>query len=600
MVNRSFSDRPAARLAAFSFLLVLTGCGGSSSSSSDSGPGPGPGTGGGLTGDVSGAAELYFFTAGATLGATKKLFAVDPDNPANGVMVEQQIVNNYIASNETSAGSSPDNHLPNARNLPRGVISAELGVDGMNGPLSSVSHPWVVYNKPNGHLYRVSAVGDTPSPEQISNETDAEALCGAAIIPHYESPLDSLLLYQIPEEDTGDKDCGTSTWKLTTVGAGSGETPVQLYDDPVNQGGRIIPVHDWSTGAPEGVVAHAQPDDGSSTRDVIRFFADGTSESLASDVDDFFTLDRVGEDGVHLFNMDGVFVSYQPDPSGTHELTTVGGISSINQNIGGQHTARVGDNLIIVDGDQDRLLRFDPAVDEVTEVSPLPDLEESIYVRVVSTHDNIVAWVYTFWEDPDDLLNDNRIARLSSYDLDTSSYQGELVEIDPQGTTIFPSVQLNRRFSVVSEKAPGGLVFYNDFDANPSGPGDAVAVDIATGNEAARISGSEWWGYTWSRDIPIAGRAVGNLLIADFQEEKLKARSAGDPQLNTEVVFENTPEDLERVSVQSYGSRTLGGMISDGSTSDSRVMLFMDLLDGNSLTRLTDDIYGLARPVPFY
>ncbi|MFV8836173.1 hypothetical protein [Aquisalimonas sp.] len=583
----------AAILSAISVALggCFGGSGSSSSSDSDDGGSTEPPTVTDPIRDVSGAESLLYFTTGATSGETKTLSALDADSPDHQVIVADEIANNYQASGRTSSGSSPSNHHPNARNLPLGLYTADVGSDGLDGELTDVHHPLVVYNTPDGHLYRASATGNDPDPQRISSETDAGVVCGAALVPDFEEPLDAVLLYQTAIEDPdGNKTCDATSepwregeWKVVRVGDDDTVPPWEVFDHPAEETYSIVPFQDWDDGSAEGFLISADVPDGPG--EITKWFtADGTaSGTIDHPARDFEVVERVGPNGKQIVNLGGLIYTYT---FGEDDWDSVGGNRSVGSFDGAQHAVRVDNDVIMVASDTGQLLRIDGETgqsDQIHEVS-----EWAGATRIVGATDDRIALISTV--DEGDGTGQNYVAKLWSFGLNDSSVN-ELTTLENEDSTIFPPVQVDRRFPIASERAPEGWIFISDFAER-----EAVAIHMS-GSGEYRIPNAEWWGQTWAPDISVTGREAQRVLLADMEAGALRSRAADDPRVGTEVTF-NTPADLSRTDlVGGFDSRTLAGM----TTADSdRDMLYLDGTDGNSLTRLTDTPEGLARPVPFF
>ena len=573
--------------------LALGGClgGGSSSSDNDNGGSNGPPTVTDPINDISGAESLLYFTTGATSGETKTLYALDAERPDHQVIVAEQVVNNYEASGRTSSESSPPNSLPNTRNLPLGLHTADVGPEGLDGELTDVHHPLVVYNTPDGHLYRASAVGDDPDPQQISSETDAGVICGAALVPDYQDPLDAVLLYQTATENAdGNRTCDATVepwregeWKVVRVGDGDTVDPWEVFDHPTEETYSIVPFQNWDDGSADGFVILANVPDGPGK--VTKWFtADGTdSGTIDRPGRDFEVVERVGPDGKQVVNQSGYLYTYT---FGEDDWESVGGERFVGLYDGAQHAVRVDNDVLMVDSDTGQLLRIDGESGQSTEIHQHSDWEGA--TRIVGATEDRIALVSTL--DAGDASSQNYVARLWSFGLNDSSVV-ELATLENADSTIFPPVQVDRRFPIASERAPEGWIFISDFAER-----EAVAIHIS-GSGEYRIPNSEWWGQTWASRIPVTGREAQRVLLADLGAGELRSRAADDPRVGTEVTF-NTPADLYRADlVGGFDNRTVAGMVSAESGRD---ILYLDMADGNSLTRITDTPEGLARPVPFF
>lgn len=576
--------------------IVLAGCLGGGGGGGGGNSGGGGGGGSDIidqpSGDVSGAQELYYFTTGNQMANTKSLIAMDPDAPGNQVVVEPDVVNNHSASNETAFPSAPGRHIPNARTLPLGVFSANVGPDGMNGDITDVSHPYVVYNTPDGYLYRANTVGDDPDPQRISSESGADIVCGAAITPDFTDPADAVLVYQIAGGSEANRTCASSTWRMVRVGDDAQTAPVDVFPgEEIQQGGSIIPIQDWDTGAAAGFLAYVELV-GAGSGLIQRVYADGTSDSVVlGTTGTLHVLERIGPDGIMLFNHSGSLTSY--DPAGPQELNAVTGDSTVTNETGGEDAVRVAGRIMIADGGQGRLLEYDPATNAATEIHDQANWENAI-TRIVGATDDYVAWVYTYDELEGDPLDQNYRAELRSYNIAAGTSM-HLMTLDNGGSTIFPSVQLNRRFPVFADEAANGWLFINDFDNQK-----AVALNMVSQTQH-EIDQAEWWGYTWSRTIGTIGRVAERVLALDYdvaggqlQSLDFRARDADDPTTLTQVSFA-PPAELERVDFTGYGSRTLSGMIRSDAGTD---MLFFDLETDGGLIQVSDTQESLSRPVP--
>lgn len=595
-------------LAPASLGLMLVACGGGGGGS-DAGGGDSNGSGDDPIvydpppelSDVAGATSLLFYTVGERDSGRLRLVAVDADNPERQAEVESAIVENFAASGET-AGNKPSPYHADARNLPLGVHAGEIGTDGMRGTVTNINHPYVVYNKPDGHLYRVATYNGDLEPVRISTESEAQIVCGATIVPDYTDPLDALLVYQIPAEG---QDCMTSVWRMTSIGAGSGDYASDLFDAPVVGGANIIPIQDWDTGVASGFLALTG--DGVMTR----FFADDRAPVTVEngiDTANFQVLERSDPDGRILMSVGSSHkpVVYLPKEN---RLEDVGGEIFFGPGTTASNTARIRGGLVIADVDNDlpgpgtrQLLRYDPDKNELTVeysgwgtgvVEAGVNETDTRAVRIVGVHESWVAWAFRAADpsdaDPSDA--DQLVAQLESYNLETGTSL-TLATVTPRQFDMLSDNQLSEYFPVSTEVADQGWVLYSDFVEE-----ETVAVDIASGNKSAL---GPWpiLGQTWSTSIEPSGRTAMHVLFADGSRGVFRSRAVGNPFAGSEQVFDSSAlQIIDHTGLSGFGNKALMGIKRIGGYHD---VMFIDITDGNSLRLLSDGDYAIARPVAFY
>jgi len=590
----------------------LSACGGGSGSSSgNDNPQSGNGNIEETGGDLSGAEQLLFYTVGESDTGQVALRAVDADQPANVAEIESAITENYAASEGTLSQFAPSYTQPDPRNLPLGVRTGSVGQDGMDGTVSDIHHPWVIYNKPDGHLYRVATNNGVPEPERISSESEAGVVCGAALVPDYDNPLDALLVYQLPAQGT---DCSTREWRMTAIDATEADAPHTLFPGTgLAGGGNIVPLQDWNSGAAIGFLT-ATEEAGSGDWALTRFDADGNADHIADlQAHALRVLERTGPDGRLLINNHGTPQFYDPSEQGPAALVDVDPDFEFDGGVDAANVARMADGTLVIADvytpewdagelptNESRLIRLDPEDD----TNPFDVLHEGWgdpesataqmttgTTRIVGVYGDHVAWVYRS-TDPDD--PNQRVAQLASYNISSNHFQ-ELATLQPAGFDSFVPVQLGRYFPVASEVADDGWILFNDYGAETPG---AVAVNI-TDQTTNPMPLLEVWTQTWATSVGPSGRSAERVLLADHENQVLRSRAVANPYSASEQTFTGTPSDILEMIQQAgqFDTRTALGMNRQDSGRD---LLFLDLADGNSLRMLTDSQYDIARPVAMY
>ncbi len=571
--------------------------------------------------DLSQAERLLYFIVpdGDSENPVKRLHALDPDQakPTGIVPVSPAAQDNSRARTDTdksffrATGNfradqqegtvTWNQYEPDETNLPLGVLESEL-----NGSERTVSAHAVVYNTPDGHLYRVSAGGGEPDARRFSSESDATVVCAAIVLNDYADVENSRIAYQTPREGADDEgDCNRTTWRMARLGDEDTVAPVTLLDE-VDYGTFrqefslhwAVPVRATS-GELEGALTfdgNVLPP-GGGTGDIRRHNLQGdisADSPLVQGVDQFQPLGRAGPGRRLVIQHDGLLRIHDRDNDSLDLMESVTQVEPATTRA--EQAVAVSERLYIIDvedgsASSGRLLEvqvLDPS-DLRADAFVVDDVWGSpLGTGMVTAASGQLAWAYQ--QDQDD---GDRIIRKA----DLGSTTGEAL-VD--GEQVFFTFQRHQ-----TPSAPEGWVFYNLFerDNGTTRSTEASAVRITgTGDGTLVMEEAEWVGHTRSGTVLRSGPEAEFLFY--FEEvddtDRFRARPAsGDSSVDT-VDFSTQPDGgrgpLTGVWAQSHGPETLIGwrrpLTSQGT------VYFADPRDADSLVRLTET--GTAIPVSFH
>jgi hypothetical protein len=492
----------------------------------------------------------------------------------------------------------PWNHYePDESNLPLGVLEYSSGSTS-----TEVSHHAVVYNTPEGQLYRVNADEGTPLSSRISSENDAEVVCAAMVLSDHNNVEDSRIAYQVAIDDG---DCNSTQWRMVRLGDGESTAPVVLIDQVDYNDFRTEFSLDWAlairdgSGALSDVILYdgdieIPPNDGRDDGEFVRYnLANGTTH----DVDGFDfehgivryrKLGRAGADRhpiiqaqvegpnfdgnatIYAYDADEHVFEYIADDSLSFNLKTV------EPSLTSQDYAIAHDGYLYVvdieDGNDNtgRLLRINPDASPRGEGIVLTDSWSTGFgVEGVSLGHDRIAWMYQ-----GSAGNSDRTLRAAF--------------LDGSGTnTLVASSEMRFPAPIVSPTAPEGYLYYDLLDPDPD---EAIARRISDG-AVVDIADARWFGQTWSTRIPESGVEAEYLFYREGSSFRARPADADDTNI---VVFD------EQISISSMATVGYGPEIILGVRPlAGSIVYFADPRDPASLTTVAPDGTNPS-PIPFH
>ncbi len=578
--------------------------------------------------DLSGAERLMYFVAPEEDSAgenIKQLYAVDPTQanedsivPVTPVAQDNARARTDVEASffratgnfrdEIGAGVPWNSYEPDQTNLPLGVIDADFN----NGALSNVSEYAVVYNTPEGRLYRASADGGTPESARISSESDAVVVCAAIVLNDYQNVENTRIAYQTPGDSAEDEgDCNHAVWRVVRLGDDATVAPNTFEnfedDHPLlgyNDFRTEFPLH-WvvpvrgGNGSLQEILTYSgdvlTPGQGGSSGVVRRHDLDGSELDpglLSANVDLFQPLGMAGNDLVLQIN--GNLFSYQYDFF-FFALERGGSQETVNATATGpEHAVQVNDRLYVVD-----VVDADPETGRVLDIRPLgsPDQvfirdsswDTSLTIPMVTASDERIAWAYQPGSD-----SEERVIR--SVDLTGPLAPQMLVNEEP---VLF-------YFDAQSHTAPEGWVLFDLFDSSGGSTvrdeAGAISIVGAGDGEITPISGGQWLGQSWRRTVPQSGPEADYVFYFEDVGGSLrfKARRADENLSQGSIVdFNNQPAGGTVLGsgrwIAGYGPEILMGWRPLAGSS----VYFVDPADADSLVDLTPAGTSPS-PVPFH
>lgn len=553
------------------------------------------------------------------------LFAVNPGT-ADRVQVDPAPQNNALVRGEDGEAfrvpRTPDR--PDDSTLP---LAVQTGDYQPTGALDNVRLQYVVYNTPDGELYRASTTPESDGAmtvARVSAEEDAALVCAAKVLPDYENPDNSAIVYQAAIDGT---DCSDTQWRMVRVGQDTDEAPFTLRDAVAYDDG-FVP--------PEGFI----PDDGEPVTGLREHWAFAMRDAdgrltgiLTFDGDDAETLDWhdasrpeitetlifnvdtwvrplgvAGQAGKTIIQADGLVYGLSEQGQGNERLINMNSPETVGTNeervelsLTGPDQAVNLDGILyvvdIVDGSSDsgRVLAIDPDIGN----EPVDILADNVgwgsrfiisNVTGTTEGDGYLSWAYRTGD-----CDDNQCrGAVEVLNLDTRS-----------SSTLIDDIEYDFPYRIQSPGAPNSetpLVFYEDTVPNAIG-----ALGLNQLGDNYEIDRANWLGQTWSRSQPGAGPMAETLFFSESVPNEFGGRSIvvrarpAENLLNADdVTFDNHPSitNESAVSVQGYGSTVLFSFaLRDGIEPYNAVWVgHSDHQD--SLQPVVDDSRFWARPVP--
>lgn len=603
-MSDSSSFRPAV-VFLLSSLLGLSGCIGGSSSSSEEPSDDAERiddtiSENGQLQSIDGAdSQFLFFTKeyriDDVVGAQPSyLVGVNPAT-ADRVMVTPGPQNNFLerAEKDEAFRVPLTENRPDPSTLP---LAVKTGDYEPTGAIGDVRFGYVVYNTPEGELYRAAvdpADDGSVQVDRISSEQNAEVVCAAKVLPDFENPDLSVIVYQAAKNG---QDCSLTAWRMVRLQQASNDEPFTLRDEVAYDDGFIPPANFVpEDGEPlQGLREHwsfAMRNKQGGLTGILTFDGDDAenlkwhdpvqpdaSETVLPDIDTWVRpLGIAGSAGKTIIQADGLVYALSEQGEGNARLinmnseeTTATNEEAVEFSLTGPDQAVNLDGIMyvvdVVDGSQDtgRVLAIDPDKgDEQVEI--LADNDNwgtgTIVSNVTGSNagDGFLSWAYR----PEGCDDDDCKGAIQSLNLTsgTSVVVKEDIEYD------FP-------YRIQSPAAPNTetpLVFYEDTIPNAVG-----AIGLNGLGDNYEISPSNWLGQSWSRQVPSAGRQASYVYFADRVDNQfggvsyvLKARPAENIDNSEDITFDSSPDQSSEseVSVQGYGSTVLFSfMLRDGIT----------------------------------
>lgn len=595
--------------------------------------------------DLSGAERLLFFALPDrdTENPTKSIYAVAPGNvsgPESAVRAAVTASDNSRARTDEeffratgdfrrelpSVGVRWNQYEPDKTNLPLGVLEVDR-----NGAERQVSHHSVVFNAPNGWLWRAHLDDEgRVFSTRVSGETEAEVVCAARVLNDHADPLNTRIAYQMPRN--GDGDCNRTTWRLARLGANINEDPVTLVEEFDYGTFRKEFSRDWAMavrnddGSLDKVIVYEGdmliPEESDDLGDgtLIQYdVATGTIESALRDNSNFAgntvrmrKLGRAGATGDELIvnvwgptpgDM-GTIMVYDRDAEefGTAADNVGGAVNSatVEGSITGQEQAVSMDGRLYIadirsgNASSGRLAAVDPDAGsgfaagydriDVTWGSPRG-------VPMTTAGAGRVAWAYINI-DTDDVELQQRIIRSAESDATfaTAIVGPEDILFDlPQQTPT----------------APDNWVLYNRFelDNNIARSEEALAIRITgSGDGEISIESAEWLGSSWSDAVADSGIEASHVYYFEAigGTDRFRARSISDLASSNATDFDVQPDGGRNNGAQwigGYGPEILIGWRRP--ITSSGVVYYVDPEDPASLVRMTEP-GTTASPISFH
>ena len=554
------------------------------------------------------------------------LYGVNPAT-ADRVLVSPGAQNNFLERGEAGEEFRVPltENRPDATTLP---LAVKAGDYAPTGAIDDVRLDYVVYNTPEGELYRAAVEPDASGDIEtlrISSESDAEVVCAANILSDYSDQEQTVIVYQAARNGS---DCSETVWKLVRLYQSDEDEPFVLRDEVDYEDGFTPPddfVPDdsedlqglrehWSfaTRDADGAITGIFTFDGDDAENLM--WHDPTRPAIEDDVvDDVDTWVRplgvAGDDGDTVIQLDGLVYSLG-DGEGNARLNNMNsedtdGINEerVDNSLTGPDQAINLDGILYVvdvedaSSDSGRVLAIDPDKgDEQVEI--LADDDEWGTGFIVSNvtgstvDGGYLSWAYL----PDGCDDDSCKGAIQVLDLavGTSEAIKEDIEYD------FP-------YRIVSPSAPNDdtpLVFFEDTVPNAVG-----AVGMNQLGDKYSTNPANWLGQSWSRDQPGSGKLASYVYFADSVDNEfggtsyvIRARPAENLTNSHDVTFDGSPRQTpeSEVSVQGYGSTVLFGFLLRHSLSNYGAVWIGDAEKPESLQPVVDDTDFTARPVPLF
>ncbi|TVP60044.1 MAG: hypothetical protein EA349_02055 [Halomonadaceae bacterium] len=551
--------------------------------------------------------------------------AVDPDQPGRSytLAVEPLATDNPRARDDDNPGL-PDTrggtwYQPNNRTLPLGILERKPQSNGSQ----EVSGYAVVYNSPDGHLYRVNADGGLPQSQQISTESNAQVVCAAQIIPDPGDPENTHIAYQRPRHEVRDNiepgDCNQTDWYIVRLGDGSRTAPRKLteaffytdFDDSL--------ANNWAMGIYD--------DDGSNLEEVIIYKGNNRLQggpSITTNGEFLrYDLDDETVESVNFFNTDGIIRFRKLGYAGTtHDLVlqaeyrsaslgsspsfvsiarfdssdgqfkeisdSIGNAKTVEPDFTGQDQAiTVDGDLYLVDiedGDADtgRLLRIDVDAQQGSVVDD--DWSSRSRVQGLTTDGDHLGWIYN---QSDDGAADEWVVRT----LDLATEEGEHRQTGRLIFTVDEGI-----LPVSSPTAPEGFLYYS---FRPAGTDqEAVAESLADGLDSVGHPTGQWIGQTWDTRVPQSGPQARHVFL--FFQGVLWSSPAGEPENPNFELYANENAPNGGASNTDHAFEGYGDQFLLGWQRRDTVQIDVYLIDAakTELTRVST-LGSLATPVSF-
>ncbi len=594
--------------------------------------------------DLSGAERLLFFTVadGDAENPTKSIHAVAPGDvigPASAARAAVTAQDNsrartdedfFRATGDFRAEQPPvgvtwNQYEPDRTNLPLGVLTVDR-----DGPDREVEHHSVVFNAPNGWLWRAHLDDGRLMSSRVSGETEAGVVCAARVLGDHADVMNTRIVYQMPRD--GDGDCNRTTWRMARLGANVSEDPVTLVEEFDYGTFRKEFSLDWAmavrdgSGALEKVIIYqgdmSIPGDSDDLGDgtLIQYdIATGATGPALRDNSNFDgntvqvrKLGRGGASGEELVinawgptpgDM-GTILVYDRDEgefgAAADEVGSAVNAATVERSITGQEQAVTVDGRVYIadirDGNASsgRLAEVDPDARVGGFIGRMERIDVNWGsprgVPMITAAGDRIAWAYINNTSQDIELQQRRIR--SNVTDGSSALQiadGDILFGFPQQTPT----------------APHDWVFYNRFELENGVPRseEAVAVDIAgEGMGTMSIDDAEWLGTAWSDAIPESGEEATHVFYfrSVAGSDRLKARPV-DGLVGGSIVDFNEQPDGGRNNgdrwIGGYGPEILIGWRRP--LTSSGVVYYADAEDAGSLVRVTEP-GTTASPISFH
>lgn len=555
------------------------------------------------------------------------LIALNPGT-ADRIKVEPRPQNNELSRGDSGEAF----RVPATLNRPDGStlpLPVKTGDYEASGAISNARFEYVVYNTPEGELYRASTAPDSDGEvaiARVSAEEDASLICAAAVLPDYDDPHNSAVLYQAT---TDGSDCTETQWRMVRVGQDSTEAPFILRDSVIYEDGFVPPENfvpdpgEPVTGLREHWTLAMRNPQGSLTG-ILTFDGDDaetllwhdpqqpdSSETLISQVDTWVKpLGVAGVDGKTIIQADGLVYGLSEQGEGNQRLINMNSAATVGNNEESVDLSLTGPNqavnldgilyvVDVVDGSTDsgRVLEIDPdrGNEQVRILADSGDWGSRFIISNVtgaSEDDGFLAWAYR------------------TGDCDDDSCRGaiEVLNLTHQTTsTLIDDIEYDFPYRLQSPASPNPdtpLVFYEDTIPNAIG-----ARGLNELGDDYEINPANWLGQAWSRAQPSAGPKASHVFFAEGIDNEfggrsyvIRARPAGNVLNADDVTFDEGPRQTanSEVSVQGYGPTVLLSFaLRDGIEPYSAVWVAHPE-HPDSLQPVVDDSRFWVRPVPYF
>lgn len=515
---------------------------------------------------------------------------------------------------------------PDGSTLPLPVKTGEYQT---TGALNDARFEYMVYNTPDGELYRAStapADDGAMTIERIADESDAQVVCAAKVFPDYQEPGSSAIVYQA---SANGHDCTTTDWRLVRLYQPTDEAPYTLRESVSYPEGFVPPenfVPDasepvtglreyWSLAMrnPQGGLTGILTHDGDDAETLEWHDAQrpDISETLIPDIDTWVKpLGVAGSDGKTIIQAEGLVYGLSEQGEGNQRLINMNSSETVSTNeesvdlslTGPEQAINLGGILYVVDvvdgsTDSGRVLEIDPdrSPEQVEILADNGDWGSRFVVSNVtgtSEGDGFLAWAY----------------RTGDCDGDSCRGAIEVLNLTHQTTsTLIDDIEYDFPYRIHSPTPPNPdtpLVFYEDTIPNAIG-----ALGLEELGDDYEINPANWLGQTWSRTQPSSGPLASHVFFAKGVEGEfggrtyvIRARPAGNVLNADDVTFDDGPRQTSgsEVSVQGYGPTVLLSFaLRDGIEPYNAVWVAHSEHPG-SLQPVVDDSRFWTRPAPYF